>query len=268
MPGLPDYDKPPVIEVAIGIQFAPITELSAAHVGLYWGTIRDTFNRAKEQAPIAHIVEPPVGPPEPQLAFQIFDKPELPRMWFIDTSGNRIIQVQRDRFLHNWRKTGSTDEYPRFPSVKESFFLHWRSFTNFLAEQGLQPQPDQCELTYVNHVKKGDGWDTMADLSTIFTTFAWRTRSDFLPIPDNARWSLRFLLPDKMGRLHVDVVPVRVQPNNDLAIRFSLTVRGKPSNIEDTASLSQWYDLAREWIVKGFADLIDEKTDALWEKKA
>jgi len=176
--------------------------------------------------------------------------------------------VQRDRFLHNWRKLKPSDEYPRFPSVKESFLGYWDDFARFLGDHGIRPAPDQCELTYVNHLRKGEGWDTMADLGDLFSTYTWRTRSGFLPIPDNTRWSLRFLLPDQRGRLHVDVVPVRVQPENDLGIRFSLTARGKPSNIADSASMAEWYDLAREWIVMGFADLVDEKTDRLWEKEA
>lgn len=268
MSRLPDYDKPPVVEVAMGVQFAPIEQFSAAHVGLYWGAIRDTFSRVEEQAPIAHIVERPADQQAPTGAsFAILPKPELPRIWFIDTSGNCIIQIQRDRFLHNWRKLNPSDKYPRFPSVQEGFFRYWTGFTDFLADQALEVKPDQCELTYVNFIGKGEGWETMADLSSLFTNFVWRTRTGFLPIPENVRWSLRFPFPEEMGRLHVDVVPVRVQPGNDLAIRFSLTARGRPSNIEDVDSMKQWYELAREWIVKGFADLVDEVTDTLWEKK-
>lgn len=267
MSELPEYGNPPLIEVAIGVQFSPIAEFTAAHLGLYWATVRDTFGRVEEQPPISHVIEPDPGQPEPGPSFQISAKPELPRVWLIDGTGNRIIQVQRDRFLHNWRKLDPEDEYPRFPSVKASFLDHWTSFQEFLGQAGLNPEPDQCELTYVNHLRKGEGWNTLADLGALFTTFSWHTRERFLPAPDNLRWSLRFLLPEGRGRLHVDVVPVRAQPSNDLAVRFALTARGKPSDIDDTTSMSEWYDLAREWIVRGFADLVEDKTDELWEKK-
>jgi uncharacterized protein (TIGR04255 family) len=269
MAALPDYHKPPVIEVAIGVQFAPLTEFSVAHVGLYWATIRETFNRVEEQAPIMHSLEPPHGPLEPSPVFQLMGVPDLlPRAWFLDASGSHLIQVQRDRFLHNWRKMNPPDEYPRFPSVRDSFFQYWHGFKTFLAENNLTPQPDQCELAYVNQVNKGEGWDTMAELEKVFTTFQWRTRSGFLPIPDMARWSLRFLLPENQGRLHVDVVPARVPPQNDLVIRFSLTARGRPRGEFNTENMTKWFAMAREWIVMGFADLVDKKTDAIWEKKA
>jgi len=267
MDGLPDYGRPPVIEVGIGIQFAPMDKLTAAHLGLYWTTVRDEFERVEEQAPIRHMLEPPPGEPEPGPSFEISHKPELPRVWFIDRSENRIIQVQRDRFLHNWRKLSSEDLYPRFPKVKASFLEHWDRFRKFLAQIGVEPEPDQCEVTYVNHLRKGVEWNTMADLGALFSTFNWRTRTGFLPTPDNVRWSLRFLLPDEKGRLHVDVVPVRIQPSNDLAVRFALTARGKPTDVHDPEIISDWYDLARKWIVKGFEDLVTDKTDVLWEKK-
>jgi len=268
MTGLPYYGKPPVIEVAIGVQFAPLTEFSVGHVGLYWATIRETFNRVEEQAPIGHVVEPPEGPAEPALSLSWTDKLPLPRAWFLDASGTRLIQVQRDRFLHNWRKMNPADEYPRFPSVRDSFLHYWEGFNAFLAEHRIKPEPDQCELTYVNHIRKGDGWDTMADLEKVFTTFEWRTRYRFLPSPDSARWSLRFPLPGSRGRLHIDVVPVRVPPENDLAIRFSLTARGRPEGEFSTESMNEWFTMAREWIVRGFVDLVDENTDAIWEKRA
>ena len=267
MTALADFGKPPVIEVAIGVQFEPLKGFSVGHVGLYWATIREAFGRVEEQVPITHIVEPPYGPPEVTMGLQLTEKPEIPRVWFLDDSGCRLIQVQRDRFLHNWRKMNPSDQYPRFPSVRDGFFQYWQGFTDFLGENGLKPEPDQCELTYVNHIKKGEGWDTVGDLDDVFTAFAWRTRAGFLPAPDSARWSLRFLLPENQGRLYAEVVPVRVPSQKDNVVRFSLTARGRPQGEFSTKGMAEWFAMAREWIVRGFADLVDEKTDILWEKK-
>jgi hypothetical protein len=35
-------------------------------------------------------------------------------------------------------------------------------------------------MTYVNHIYKGEGWTTNADVGKIFADFVWRI---FLPIP-------------------------------------------------------------------------------------
>jgi uncharacterized protein (TIGR04255 family) len=264
---LPDYAKPPVVEVAIGVQFAPLAGLTAAQLGLYWTTIRDTFPRVEEQTPIAHMVEPPEAASEPVMALQFSDRPDFPRTWFLDATGGRLLQIQRDRFLHNWRRMAPGDAYPRFPTVRDSFFQYWSGFTSFLAQNDLKPQPDQYDLTYVNHIRKGDGWEALADMHRLFSTFVWKTRTAFLPVPDNIRWSLRFLLPNGMGRLHVDLVPVRIPPDNEAAIRFVLTARGRPQGELNEHTMAGWFELAREWIVRGFADLVQPQTDLLWERK-
>lgn len=269
MSSLPDYENPPVVEVAMGVQFAPLEGLSVAHIGLYWRTIRDVFLRCEEQPPIPPVVEnlaaPEVGS---RMMFQVGGKPDMPRVWFLNQSGEQMVQIQRDRFVHNWRKMPSGEAYPRYPAVKKHFEKYWAGFCKFLQSEGLpHPQVDQLELAYVNHIKQGEGWQSLADIQNLFTTFKWRTRSDFLPPPENVRWSMKFLLPDDMGRLHVDAMPVRIQEDKSLVMSLSLTVRGKPADAVADTGTRAWFDLAREWIVKGFADLADKETDLLWKKQ-
>ena len=265
----PNYKKPPVIEVAIGVQFAQLKGFTAAHVGHYWDTVRDHFGRVKEQPPIMHVVEPDeldeMRPPA--LAFST--QPDLPRTWFIDDGGNYLIQLQRDKFLYNWRKQAPDDVYPRFPAIRDGFVRHWNNFLEFLEKEGLPaPSLDQFELTYANDIEQGSGWDTVPDLSSIFTTFEWKTRAGFLPAPERVGWNMSFRLPNRSGRMHVETVPVRRPPKNTLAIRLSLTIRGRPEGrLAEHAVMMDWFEVAREWIVVGFADLVGEKTDGLWGRE-
>ncbi|MFQ5734475.1 MAG: hypothetical protein ACE5KM_21275, partial [Planctomycetaceae bacterium] len=53
---------------------------------------------------------------------EISQIPDLPRVFFEDESGNWLIQIQRDRFLHNWRVSTDESEYPRYPEVSRRFF--------------------------------------------------------------------------------------------------------------------------------------------------
>lgn len=268
MDSLPDYNKPPVVEVAMGVQFAPLKGLSVAHIGLYWNTIRATFARCQEQPPFPHIIEElgmPQMPSPPKL--RLSGKPDMPRVWFLNDSGNKLVQVQRDRFVHNWRKMSPAEAYPRYPNVKSDFEKYWMGFCNFLQTETLpRPEVDQLELVYVNHARQGEGWESLADTEKLFTIFKWRTRTGFLPSPENVRWSMKYLLPHNAGRLHVDAMPVRIQDDKSLVMSLSLAVRGKPAEPTD-AGITAWFDVAREWIVKGFADLADTETDTLWEKR-
>lgn len=265
MSDMPNYRKPPVVEVAIGVQFAPITKLTVPYVGLFWDRIRETFVRAEEQGPLPHIVEPP--PPEPQ--FILMDKPELPRTWFLNEKGDRILQVQRDRLHYNWRKVQPEDQYPRYPIVKREFFDYWTCFCAFLKEQKFPaPVIDQCELVYVNHIPKEAGWSSVSELSDVFSFFRWVPREGFLPTPDALRWSMRFSLPEKAGWLNCDCVPARVVPEGPEVMRLSLTARGCPSGNINDETLEKWFDMAREWIVRGFVDLTAKQTDKLWEPRS
>jgi uncharacterized protein (TIGR04255 family) len=264
----PDYEKPPVVEVAIALQFDAIQELTAAHAGLYWKTIRSKFGRVEEQAPIPPLTDPSSweggGPP----SFFTFGKPPMPRLWFIDGTSTRIIQVQRDKFIHNWRKMAAGDEYPRFTRIRGDFLTHWDGFLRFLAENRLpSPNINQCELTYVNRIKKGEGWMSMADIEGVFATFVWKTRYGYLPAPHRVQWAFDFAFPGQPGRLHVEMVPVRSPPHeSEQAIQLVLTARGIPTGATDPKSVNAWFDIAHEWIVKGFADLVDKRTDSLWGK--
>ena len=227
MQEMPDYNKPPVVEVAMGIQFAPLTALTTGHVGLFWAGVREQFPNVEDRAPILHWVET-AALQGAEAQVRLLERPELSRTWFIDSTGTRIIQVQRDRFLHNWRKVGTSDLYPRYETVRDNFMRYWGQFRHFLDGVGLHPDPDQCEITYVNLVPKGEGWETTADLGELFRAFAWKPRSEFLPEPEQMRCSVMFPFPDGMGRLYVDLAPVRRPPDDALALRFSLTAHGRP----------------------------------------
>jgi uncharacterized protein (TIGR04255 family) len=263
---LPDYKSPPVIEVAIGVQFAPLDHFCSAHTGLFWDRIRQLYPRVEEQAPLAHIVEPLetefVELPMPV----VLPRPPQPRMWFLSESGTSLVQVQQDRFHVNWRKLESEEDYPRYPHVKERFFKAWREFCRFLADEHLTtPEIDQCELTYVNFIPRGEGWNDVRDLEKVFTTFVWNTKEEFLPPPENVGWSMQFRMPDRSGRLHTDVHRVLTMPRKREAIRFALTARGCPAEKEEE-HLEQWFDVSRKWIVRGFCDLTGRLTDELWRR--
>ncbi|KPJ53890.1 MAG: hypothetical protein AMS16_05040 [Planctomycetes bacterium DG_58] len=267
MSELPDYRKPPVVEVAAGLQFGAIQGLTGPRVGSYWSLIREDFPQVQEQPPISHIVELPAGKiPEQMPEVRVSMVPPLPRTWFVSADGTAIIQVQQDRFHYNWRKLRPEQEYPRYPTVKQAFFKHWDGFWRFLTAEGLAaPEIDQCELVYVNVVPKGEGWETVSDLSELFTVFKWRARGDFLPEPEGMSGALHFGWPDGKGRLHAELVPVRIEADNREAAQFRLISRGRPDST-DAKSIDAWFDKAREWIVRGFAALTDSKGDELWER--
>ncbi len=69
-------------------------------------------------------------------------------MWFLNGNGTRLVQIQRDRFAFNWRKTDADEKYPRYNQVRSGFSQNLEVFTQFLEEEGFEGlQPNQVQLT-------------------------------------------------------------------------------------------------------------------------
>jgi uncharacterized protein (TIGR04255 family) len=263
----PDYENPPVIEVVSGILFRPINTLLSPHIGLLWEKYRSEYPQCREVAPLNPVIEQYDEPPRTTL--EIADVPPLARVWFVSEAGNAIIQVQRDRFLHNWRKINPEDEYPRYSKVKEMFTDRLQRFQGFLDENRLGViEPLQYEMTYINHIPQGEGWGDLSEIQNVFPDFSYRrTKGRFLPPPNGINWRTSFTLPDKAARMHLSIRHVRVRDTGLPLLLMELTVRGITDN-KSLEVMGQWFDLAREWIVRGFADLTGEEVQkTIWKKR-
>ena len=139
--------------------------------------------------------------------------PPIPRVWFVSDDQTWVIQVQRDRFVYNWRSQSADAKYPRFPKILNSFEKCLAVFKRFLDEIGAgQLVPVQYELTYVNHVLQGQGWHSLADIGDVFPDFGWRSRvARFLGEPEGVNWQTQFLLPQRAGRLHMTALAREIQ---------------------------------------------------------
>jgi uncharacterized protein (TIGR04255 family) len=203
---LPSYDNPPVNEVVCGLTFKSIDKLLAPHVGVLWLKYKDEYPACREVPPLAPTIERFDDSPPESPTVELHDVPPLPRIWFIHSNDNGVVQLQRDRFLHNWRKVRPDDEYPRYHSVKKMFQEKFAVFEAFLEEMQLGVvHVRQCEMTYINHIPKGEGWQSAEDVPALFPDFAWRKDTRFLKIPSDFHWRTVFLLPERQGRLHVTV---------------------------------------------------------------
>jgi len=265
--GLPDYEMPPVIEVVCGILFEPIKALLGPHLGLLWEKYKPEYPICREVPPLTPVIEN-FNEPRP-VDIHLSGVPPLPRIWFVHRENNGIIQIQRDRFLHNWKKAKPEDEYPRYPKVIKLFKDRLSKFELFLEENEFRSiEPLQYEMTYINHIPKGDGWVDMSNIGEVFPDFAFKVNKDrFLRGPEGINWRTSFTLPDQAGRMHVTIQYVKARDTGQPLLILNLTVRGI-GNDKSSEGMWLWFDLAREWIVRGFADLTGEEVQKnIWKKK-
>jgi len=263
---LPRFDAPPVIETLLSIEFSQIASLGIPHYGLYWDRIRNDFPKYEIKPPLGSQVED-FGPRRP-LAIQI-QSVELPalRCWFISEDETRLVQIQNDRFIYNWRKEATAETYPHYEqSIKPAFIKEFRRFAAFVSSATKSTiEVRQCEVTYVNHFERGREWKSPADVSEIFNCWSIKRDEAFLPAPEDITFQIRYRLPEDSGRLYVALQPALRKRDGEEVLQMALTARGKPKG-EDLDSALAWLDLGREWVVRGFADLTTKKMHDLWKR--
>ncbi len=259
-PDLPSFNRPPVVEVVMGVQFQPLKQLQAPYFGLFWQTVRAEYSSCSENPPITPQLED-LGSPGglSDTKFQFSQVPPLPRVFFEDPSGQWLIQLQRDRFLHNWRCGPGEGGYPRYPAVREKFFSQWSSFQQFVADNQLGDiNVTQLEITYLNHVAP---WSEESEVGDVFPDFRWRKGNRFLGKPEACNISCAFTSSDSPSRLRATVRP-GIHPTKGNLLLFELTVRGVAENDD----FESWFDGGRRQIVTAFADLTSDEWHKKWER--
>lgn len=265
---LPEYENPPVTEVVLGIQFDPLDRFTVVHPGLYWLTLKDKYPTVSAQPPLNPDQEAFDGEiRQAENKVELLSVPPLPRCWFVDTPNNKLVQIQRDRLLHNWRKVTGLESYPRYESISQEFKSIWADFLRFAKNENLGTvKPNHWEVTYVNHLPKKGLWDSAGDFSKIFSNWAGKSSGTFLPTPENISFKLSYVFPEKRGRLHIVVDPAYRLSDKSMIIRLTLTARGKIES-SDPNSVMANLDQGHEWIVNGFTDFTTPEAHKFWKRK-
>jgi uncharacterized protein (TIGR04255 family) len=146
------------------------------------------------------------------------------------------VQIQRDRFIRNWRRVRADDRYPRYETLKPLFSEDWGQFVDFLGQEGLGvPEINQCEVTYINHIEVGAGWETFGQVDKVVSLVTTGSQR-FLPEPEMLTLEARSPMPDG-GRLRVMMQPAIRRQDAKEVLQWTLTARGRPRRPELGASL-------------------------------
>src|SRR5205823_4099952 len=104
------------------------------------------------------------------------------------------------------------------------------------------------------HIPRGQGWETAEDLGDVFTSIAKSVDTEFLPKPEAVRFAFNYVMGNQEGRLRVQANPAISRADQREVIVLNLTARGKPAS-STMLDVMGWFDLGRDWIVRGFTDL-------------
>lgn len=218
-------DLAPVAEVAIGVQFEPLTGCTGGHLGWYW-------RECLADWPIAS--DAPALPPEferfqaqgsriatPQIILQELTSA---RLQVANPAGDRLVQVQRDKLFYNWRRRSA---YPGFESLLGEFLDRFHAFCRFAAEVGLGTVvPNQWEVLYVDHVRKSAGWETPSDWHRFFPGLFPACPGPPTITCESASVQWKYELPPERGRLYVSAQHVLNTETAEEALQLQSLARG------------------------------------------
>jgi uncharacterized protein (TIGR04255 family) len=195
----------------------------------------------------------------------------MPRVWFLNKDGTRLVQVQRDHFIVNWRKLDTDVEYPRYVSSRETLVEELGHFQGFLEREGLGPiRVVQTELTYVNQIDARAADGSRKPLSQIFRVWSGDVPEGKLPRFEEASFHARYIMMrdgDKpFGRLHINLEPQLLVKDNAPAYALTVVARGAPLTPDVDGALAS-LDTGHEAIVEGFTAITTDEMHATWGRQ-
>ena len=259
---LPAYDRPPVVEVALAIQF----ESAIGYRSLELGHIAETWSSELPVVEERPALPPMMVQPEaPSLELRVSGEVETPRLWMMNEGGNRLVQLQQDRLVVNWRKLPADTPYPRYSSIREFLVESWELLEGVIDGLHLAaPKPSICEVVYVNHIGADSGWYSAGDTSAIIALWNEVVSDGFLPPACQSGFFSRYELPNDRGWLTIDGQSISMNSYEDRLV-MNLISRG-PSTSPNLNGALSFMDVAHEWIVRGFTSVTTKNAHEIWKR--
>lgn len=263
---LPEFAEPPVVEVVLGLQFESIRQLRQSHFGQFWGEIRSeyplTTDHPRLDTPVLSL-EPEGRGPSFQL--EMLDSPPTDRSWFLSADDERLVQLQDDRLIHNWRHRGG--RYPRFEPLRDQFWAAFTALRSMLDESGIpQPQPRQVEVTYINWISSAQPSEFLLPAGNAVIDV-----EDVGPAPEFEHWIARYpvrVAGSTVGHLSIDSKPAARRSDAGVAGGYLLSLTYlAPTAVDATdADIDGHLARGRDVIVKSFAAITKEDmhVEAKW----
>ena len=101
---LPQFDQPPVEEVSLGVHFQPLSSLHLVHIGALAQEWSGDYPETEEWPAMPPASDEDAPLPKPGVQVQVLDRVPFPRIWFVSRDQTLVRQIQRDRFVQNWRR--------------------------------------------------------------------------------------------------------------------------------------------------------------------
>jgi len=271
VPDLGGYTKPPVVEVVAAVRFADLPAVLSAGLGEFW---RSTL---ASDLPDVAVKAPYTAPTEvftrksnvPELSLDLMEVPPFPRFWFTAVSGDELLQLQSNWMACNWRKVVPKAVYGRWRSRRDAFQERFGQLSAWVEGRGGHVIPDQCEVTYTNHIYPMDGiWRKHAEAHKVFRPLS-PLPSLPLVYPEHEILQASYVIGDQdepVGRVHVKVQPAFSLKDDTPIFVMELTARGAP-HASSLDGVMSFLDQGRQAVVTIFNSITTPEAQEGWGKE-
>lgn len=254
-----EFERPPIDEVYCGVIFSPLpAEFRIPHYGAFWAEVQHDYPKCEHVPPIGDLSQ----------AFDQATGMPMPRVWLISSDDQRLIQLQRDRLLFNWRRRAPDNSYIRFPAVFGGFQKALEKFRSFAEKHGFgAPAIQAYDLTYTNLLLKGREWENTNELSLVLPALQSLLESPAFPQTRSINITITSDLPEVGGNLVVRIVTGERAIDKAPVIKFDIAAHaaGVADSIE---KMSGWFDQAHDCINDAFIRLTSSDAQTkLWGRK-
>lgn len=238
----------PIAEVVIGAQFgqSPITYRMIFD---FYQELKSSYPNIKEDKVLPAVIENPEGDPERKV-LQGFHS----RKFLVNSKNTKLIQIQPDRLLFNWRKTSDEQDYPHFHNVLKEFLEVYNGLKKYCE---LDENLNQQEVTYVDHILMED-FERSNDYnpSNILNIYNIDEKTKI-----NSLFQF-FTIPVKNlnGNMHLQLKSATRNQDNRNIISMESICRGAPSG----RSLKQWYYEAHDNLIELFKNITTKNAKEKW----
>lgn len=252
----PSFAHPPLLEVALAVEFAPLAEFGAtvmSDLARRWG---DRYPRVQEHPPLPPNMA--IGFPASGAGMMVSVGAPQIRLWLLTEAEDRLVQLQRDRLIVNWGSSSDEGTYPRYKeALRPEFENDFEELRSFLRDRSLPtPRVISTEVTYVNAVV--DSRD--ADLVGLL-------RSQ-VRVPHHLDRPVATQLSQTWNRL-VDgavtsTLTLNVQAQRDGDTMLTLTGRSAVAAGAEPTDVLGSLDVCHHDVVASFVELTDEQRHKNW----
>jgi uncharacterized protein (TIGR04255 family) len=257
---LPDYTNPPLDEVVLGVQFAPVQAYVSVYSMGVWELFKEEFPMVQEH----HILDPQfetfggttiqAGP-----RIQVGDRLVGSRLWFLSEDANHLIQFQQDRFITNWRRQPNALPYPRFEGLAEAFEGNMSKLVTHLGNNfSYEIDINQAEVAYVNIIPVEE-FSEAGEWFEVWNGGAFGIEA----LNTSFNEIIRGADGKPFARLYHQIQSAFSKDGRKRAFRLSLTFRGKPTR-NDLASALDFLKIGRNAIVSRFGEITTAKAQKKW----